>query len=353
MLFGSKSKGLKMDNLLEILATPKQVGILIGAGVSKACGLSNVDDLTKEVRKILSNAKFEALLKDTDNVETILNKVQQLKSLLFDTKTVNELSLADIISIEKNIKKTIFEKLSIDVSFDKLRNLVVWLNFINRDYEKEIFSLNYDLLVEKALEDASLPYFSGFLGNVKPFFISDSVDDFTGLYVKQSWTKLWKLHGSLNFKKSNAEKIFIENNTNTDYENLLVYPSMDKYLSSRKAPFISYLDRFRRYLLGSEKVLFILGYSFGDDHVNEIIINGLNNNSRLSVFAFSFDEATFKKGIDILGIYPNMSIYTGNKKYVNKMESELRSDKNIGDFNVFVTVLDSLINQKKNETNTK
>jgi hypothetical protein len=342
-----------MENLLEILATPKQVGILIGAGVSKACGLPNVEDLTKEVRKILLNAKFEELLSINDNVETILSKVQQLKSLIFDDKKFNNLSIEDVQTIEKNIKKAIFEKLSIEVSFDKLCHLVVWLNFINREYEKEIFSLNYDLLLEKALEKVSLPYFSGFIGNVKPFFIPDSVDDFKGKYVKQSWTKLWKLHGSLNFKKSADEKIFIENNINEEYENLLVYPSMDKYLSSRKAPFISYLDRFRKYLLENEKVLFVLGYSFGDEHVNEIIINGLNNNTRLSVFVFCYSELTFNKCVETLGLYPNVSIYTEKKKYINKTESEFTYGKNVGDFNVFVSILDSLVNNTRLEINSE
>ena len=67
-----------MDNLLEILATPKQVGLLIGAGVSKACGLPNVEDLTKEVRKVLTNENFIKLIDDTDNVETILNKTEMV-----------------------------------------------------------------------------------------------------------------------------------------------------------------------------------------------------------------------------------------------------------------------------------
>jgi hypothetical protein len=293
-----------MENLLEILATPKQVGLLIGAGVSKACGLPNVEDLTKEVRKIITNKKFNELLEETDNVEIILNKVQQLKSLITGTKKVNDLTIEIVQDIEKQIKKVIFEKLSVDQPIDKLSDLVVWLNFINGEYQKEIFSLNYDLLLEKALEENSLPYFSGFIGNVKPFFISDSVDDFTGHYVKQGWTKLWKLHGSLNFKKSTNEQIFIQNNISSEYEDLLIYPSMDKYLSSRKAPFIAYLDRFRKYLLLNEKVLLILGYSFCDAHVNDIIINGLNNNSRLSVFAFCYDENTLNKCIEVLGKYP-------------------------------------------------
>ena len=336
-----------MENLLEILATPKQVGLLMGAGVSKACGLPNVEDLTKDVRKKIDNLKFNELLEEDDNVETILNKVQQLKTLISGHKKINELTLNMVETIEKDIKETIFKKLSIETPFDKLSDLVVWLNFINGENQKEVFTLNYDLLVENALEKNSLPYFSGFIGNVKPFFMADSVDDFTGLYVKQSWTKLWKLHGSLNFKKSKTEQIFIENNTNSEYEDILIYPSMDKYLSSRKAPFIAYLDRFRKYLLNNEKVLLILGYSFSDDHVNDIIINGLNNNSRLSVFAFCYDEKTLNKCIDVLGKYPNISAYSDKQKFVNKTKSEFESDTNIGDFNNFITVVNSLVNQNK------
>jgi len=339
-----------MDNLLEILATPKQVGLLIGAGVSKACGLPNVDDLTKDVRKELTNENFLKIIEDKDNVETILNKSQQLSSLITTTNKINGLDSDEINEIEKVIKKTIYEKLSPVVPFDNLCKLMIWLNFINQEHEKEIFSLNYDLLLEMALEKNDLPYFSGFIGNVKPFFVPDSVDDFNGVYVKTSWTKLWKLHGSLNFKRSKKKKIFIENATSSEYEDLLIYPSMDKYLSSRKAPFISYLDRLRKYLLVNEKVILILGYSFGDEHVNDLIINGLNNNPRLSVFAFAFDNSTYKKGIDTIGLYPNVSIYTDKKKYINKEESEFDYENNIGDFNCFIEILNSLI--KPNDSTT-
>lgn len=341
-----------MENLLEILSTPKQVGLLIGAGVSKACGLPSVEDLTKDVKKIIVNEKFNELLDDNDNVETILNKVQQLKSLITGDKKINDLTLSMVKLIEKEIKKTIFEKLSIETSFEKLSVLVLWLNFINGEHQKEIFTLNYDLLLEKAIESNSLPYFSGFIGNVKPFFISDTVDDFDGLYIKKSWTKLWKLHGSLNFKKSNKDQIFIENNIKSEYEDLLIYPSMDKYLSSRKAPFIAYLDRFRKYLTTNEKVLLILGYSFCDDHVNDIIINGLNNNSRLSVFTFCYDEKTLNKCIEVLGKYPNFSAYSDKLKFVNMTKGKFENKENkenIGDFNNFITVISDLVNPKKSE----
>lgn len=331
-----------MDNLKEILATPKQVGLLLGAGVSKACGLPNIEDITKKVKAKITNAKFNELLDDKDTVENILNKTQQLKALLNSGKKLNSLKEKDVIEIEKTIKKNIFDELSIEIDTDNFYKLVLWLNFINRDYEKEIFTLNYDLLVEEALERASLPYFSGFIGNVKPFFITDSVDDFHGIYVKQSWIKLWKLHGSLNFVKDTDDRIYIDNSKATSSENLLIYPSMDKYLSSRKAPYISYLDRFRKYLIDKEKIVFVLGYSFGDDHINEVIVNGLNNNHRLSVIALAFDDDTFKKAVELLGSYPNFSIYTDKKKYTNRRESDFDAPSNIGNFNNFISLIDEI-----------
>lgn len=331
-----------MENLKEILATPKQIGLLLGAGVSKACGLPNIQDITKLVIESITNANFIELLDKKDTVENILNKTQQLRVLLKSGKEFNSLKESDIIDIEKTIKKIIFDELSIEIDTDNFYKLVLWLNFINRDYEKEIFTLNYDLLVEEALEKASLPYFSGFIGNVKPFFITDSVDDFQGVYVKQSWVKLWKLHGSLNFVKDANDKIYIDNSGSKASENLLIYPSMDKYLSSRKAPYISYLDRLRKYLVDKEKIVFVLGYSFGDDHINEVIVNGLNSNHRLSVIAFAFDDETFQKGINLLGNYPNFSIYTERKKYSNRRESDFVSPTNIGDFNNFITLINEI-----------
>ena len=47
-----------MENLSEILALQKQVGILIGAGVSRACELPDVASLTNEIRKKINNENF-------------------------------------------------------------------------------------------------------------------------------------------------------------------------------------------------------------------------------------------------------------------------------------------------------
>jgi hypothetical protein len=40
----------------------------------------------------------------------------------------------------------------------------------NRDFSKEIFTTNYDLVIEKSLEAIRAPYFDGFVGSYEPFF---------------------------------------------------------------------------------------------------------------------------------------------------------------------------------------
>lgn len=114
-----------MENLKEILATPKQIGLLLGAGVSKACGLSNIEDITKKAKAGITHSKFNELLDDKDTVENILNKTQQLRVLLKSGKEINSLKEQDIIDIEKAIKQIIFDDLSIEIDTDNFHKLVL------------------------------------------------------------------------------------------------------------------------------------------------------------------------------------------------------------------------------------
>src|SRR5206468_2462821 len=79
-----------------------------------------------------------------------------------------------------------------------------WLSSIQRTKPVEIFSTNYDLLIERGLEIALVPYFDGFLGSVNPYF-SDSAADFKDdadnlSHLPRTWARLWKLHGSIGWR---------------------------------------------------------------------------------------------------------------------------------------------------------
>ena len=49
-------------------------------------------------------------------------------------------------------------------------NLVSWIIGASRDHPVEIFTTNYDLLLEEAFEAVRAPSFDGFVGGREPFF---------------------------------------------------------------------------------------------------------------------------------------------------------------------------------------
>lgn len=70
----------------------------------------------------------------------------------------------------------------------------------------------------------------------------------------------------------------------------LTYPSKLKYDQSRKMPFLAMSDRLTSFLLKPHAVLFVCGYSFGDEHINDTIINALKVNQSANVVALMYGK---------------------------------------------------------------
>ena len=100
-------------------------------------------------------------------------------------------------------------------------------------------------------------------------------------------TKLWKIHGSLGLhRNADSGKII---RSNSDSEDLLIYPSSTKYSNSKKQPYAAFMDRLHAFLKRDDAVLFTCGYSFGDEHINERILSALKTNTSAHVFALNYD----------------------------------------------------------------
>lgn len=52
-----------------------------------------------------------------------------------------------------------------------------WLKLSSRRKAVELFTTNYDILIERSLERMRVPMFDGFVGSYRPFFHSESLDD--------------------------------------------------------------------------------------------------------------------------------------------------------------------------------
>jgi len=97
-------------------------------------------------------------------------------------------------------------------------------------------------------EEINVPYFDGFIGAVDPFFLQESVD--ADLHEKardmlppRGWTRLWKVHGSIGWciKNVGGTKRIVRASDTTSTGELIIHPSRDKYVDSRKPPFMTYL----------------------------------------------------------------------------------------------------------------
>jgi len=308
----------------------RRFGLLLGAGTSMSVGLDGIEGLTNKVATILESDNRKAYeelrsqLGEKATVEDILSRLSLYRELLSgeNTKQFDGFSFASASALTHGICSAIYQLLYIDPpkGLRPQLTLAQLIRGIQRDYPVELFTTNYDLLFERAMEEAGVPYFDGFVGAVSPFFASESVEA-TGelgsrnIYPPTSWARLWKLHGSIGWslKVDNVtgEKRVtrMPSHAPEPGEELVIWPSREKYVESRKFPFMTLLDRLRNFLSSGESLLVVVGYAYQDEHILETIFQGLRANMRLAVTILShssFDERLQSYACN----YRNLSLYS-------------------------------------------
>lgn len=120
-----------------------------------------------------------------------------------------------------------------------------------------VFTLNYDRIVEEILEDSGLFCYILTQGKSKGHLPFDIVGYNTTTHAFVPTFCVYKLHGS------------VDANRNLSSGNI-VFPGQDK-LGSILSNFYETLFTMKGELLKRNTVLFVIGYSWSDDHVNGII----------------------------------------------------------------------------------
>lgn len=329
----------------------KRIGFLLGAGTSKALNISDLPGLTKKVREkiekkfkdILKNVEIGLHIKEGDDpltIEQILDQARLIRQLANDNadRGFENVSGKDAVDLDMEICNRIYEIIveeEKDVDLSHTKKFVTWLNWLSRDYPKEIFTTNYDLIVEKSLENLHIPYFDGFVGAHQPFFFSESLESKNTYDIPPvSWIRFWKLHGSINWfwKKGNSGKsnkvvrLGVESKKFNNENELVIYPSKEKYETSRKQPFIAYFDRLRSFLQDGEGIFVINGYSFSDEHINAVIIDSLKQNNRLHIIGFFFSDEDLMK-ICELGTFLNLTAIGPRKAIIRGFLGEWKKAK--------------------------
>lgn len=269
----------------------RHVCTFFGAGTSKACGLPDVAQLQKKVLEQLK-AEERALFANQlsgRNLEQALSRLRRISALLTGDAELEGLTAKTAAALDKSVCQAIVKELDLSgADLKPARDFAAWAARTNYHAPLEVFTVNYDLLIEAAFEEFLVPYFDGFIGTLRSRFRTDLVEPLPGSDCMPSFfTRLWKLHGSLNWEWDDEHKIFRRGHPVK--ESAAIYPSDTKYDESRRMPFVVLQDRFRRALHQPETLTLVAGYAFGDDHLNEIIFDAATRRERSEIIVFCFD----------------------------------------------------------------
>jgi len=314
-----------MVDLRRILSQgKKRIGLLLGAGapvsvrvnddggldVSGKPLIPNVAGLTSNVIETLEDKDREIIEKlwpkkcDYPNIETILTRIRRLSQAI-GTAKVHECDGKGYEKLAQCICKNIGEIVArrLPVESNAFTELVSWIGGTQRDHPIEIFTPNYDLLLEEAFERAKLPYFDGFTGSHRPFFDPTSISEDS---LPSRWSRIWKIHGSLGWEVKTDAII----RTGNREASQLIYPDHLKYEQIARQPYSALFERLRAFLTTPDTILMCSGFSFSDAHISAVLDEALSTNPHTAVIAFQFNSIEKEElAVKLALRRPNLSVY--------------------------------------------
>jgi hypothetical protein len=296
------------------LSNIKNVSFLLGAGASSD-SIPSMEAMQKEIEISIeegSDGGIKTLYKsiDSNNLEKILTILHAKKHYLqgvFNADTAETLNVEELI---KHIEDSMYSKINIDLSSDDAtKSLDLYKQFYqktalrNKDLSRvNIFTTNNDLINEKALDTLNINYNNGFGGGLERVFnparfhytfskkIDANLEKFEPL---ENMVYLYKLHGSISWIEQDGNSLFniheipvTGGESKGDKSHVLIYPTPLKQAQSLGSPYADLIREFQTKLSLPNSAIFIIGYSFSDEHLNNIIYQALASNSSISVVIF-------------------------------------------------------------------
>jgi hypothetical protein len=311
--FSKKEEAVKAK-ILEFF-NMKNVCFLFGAGTSSPA-IPNMAELYDQVEVKISGTKYEKYFNEiAQNVNTKENgkNLEQILGVLYSGRSFfngfgnKPKSYSEACNnLLKKIEKIIFD--SINIKFDKEKQKKVLENYKtfyqkialrNKDLSRIcVFTTNNDLYNERAMDSLNIHYVNGFNGGLTKHFnpamfnytyskrMDISIDKYEPV---ENMVYLYKIHGSVDWvDKDNGSNNFfsIEEEEAAKWsvdKNILIYPTPTKQNKSLGAPYVDLFREFQHRLLSPNTVLFVIGYGFNDEHVNDIIYRSLSTNTTFNL----------------------------------------------------------------------
>jgi len=202
-----------------------------------------------------------------------------------------------------------------DIS-QKKRSLLVsfLLSFASRAASRErlnLFTTNYDRLIEYGCDLAGLRVVDRFVGTLTPVFRASRLNidlhyNPPGIRGEPRYlegvVRLFKLHGSLDWRLENRQirRYSIPFGAPKDHpdipkeplDSVMIYPNAAKDMETSEYPYAELFRDFAAATCRPNSVLVTYGYGFGDDHINRVIRDMLTIPSTHLVI-ISYDSSEF------------------------------------------------------------
>ena len=202
-----------------------------------------------------------------------------------------------ILSVQNYLRERIRDGLGSDEVKEIYKEFYSKITQRSRKTPISIFTTNYDLFNEIALDELGFSYNNGFSGTYRRKFNPIS---YNYMYVENmnlhrdvwervaSFFNLIKLHGSISWLRRDGEVWEQDIKDIRDDETVMIYPTPLKDRSTLMTPYSDLFRVMENRIVQRNSVLIVIGYSFSDDHINRVILNGLSVPSfRLVVFGKS------------------------------------------------------------------
>ena len=322
-------------NEIKDLLSQGRTVFLFGAGSSKCAGLPLMADLSRSILNELTGDSKELVdlikknLEENSTIEDYMSEIVDHISILNRSKNERKIIINDKgFSLEKleNTLKEIKNFISKFIGKDKLdlkhhRNFIKELFSLRKNKSEaklpiDFFTLNYDTLIEDAVALEKIRSSDGFNGGTTAYWRLENFDE------KNLKARVFKIHGSVDWyllEDNLAIPMKVRNaiDIKEDKKNLLIWPTTSKYKESQKNPHFQIIQKFRESLCRKEDtILFSVGYSFGDEHINEEILNSLELNRDLTFLIFIKNEPKkypfLEKLMDNNSLKNRLKIYTSH-----------------------------------------
>lgn len=294
----------------------EHVGLLLGAGASVGLGGMIIQDLWRTFTQTYStSAEFLVDQKfysdgEPPNLERLLDS---LEIACIEGKRTDHPHLAALQIAQRDLRRAVINASILNESFwtdsTHVHENPVGLADHCRVLQKLrgarqpgqpapwIFTPNYDLAVEWAAEAVGLEVMNGFRGLHHRTFSPHAFD----LGLRNTLARgearfgcyelyVAKLHGSLTWQTLENGTVIENSATATwpqlsafrdrgegDFGRSMVFPSAAKYLQTVGFVLGELFRRFTEFLNCPQTGIVVNGYSFGDDHLNRIILSALQN----------------------------------------------------------------------------